>query len=223
MKKLYPYSFLVMAAALLLSVTLSAQETKVTVKVEKDGKMVKDTTYTFDDADQADHVLKMVEVMSGSDEHMMEIHKEMAEVHGGHSSNYVFISEDGEKTEIKKMSGDSLVWISEGEHEGEHMKVMKYKVESGDHSHGEHGEHGEHVMVIKSGDKETYEILIDEDEDGGKTKKITVMVSDGEEGEWEIITDDGEEIDIETIIKEHGDGECEEVEVIVVKKKSKKQ
>ena len=56
----------------------------------------------------------------------------------------VFISEDGKTTEIKEMSGDSLVWISEGELHGEHA-------------------HGKHVVVVKTGDGETIDILIDEE------------------------------------------------------------
>jgi methionine-rich copper-binding protein CopC len=117
MKKMYPFAMLALLAAFILSATLSAQETKVTVKVEKDGKVVKDTTYSFDDAEQANHAIKMMEVMSGDEEH-----------HGDHSNEYVFISEDGEKTEIKSMSGDSHVWVSEGEEHGDHVHKKKIKV-----------------------------------------------------------------------------------------------
>ncbi len=144
MKKMYPFAMLALMAAFIFSATLSAQETKVTVKVEKDGKVVKDTTYSFDDAKQAKHAMKMMEVMSGDEEHMMEHH-------GDHSNSYVIISEDGEKTEIKSMSGDPHVWVSEGE------------------------EHGDHVHK----------------------KKIKVMISDDEDGEWEVISSDDEDVYIE--------------------------
>ena len=54
---------------------IRAQEkTEVSIQVKKDGKVVKDTTYLFDDAKEAKHVRKMVEVMSGMDEDMEDMH-----------------------------------------------------------------------------------------------------------------------------------------------------
>ena len=156
MKKFDPKMILVTIAALLFSGGLMAQETSVTVKVEKDGKVVKDTTYTFEDEKQAEHALKMMDIICSDDEHMMKVHKSMAEHHGEHSKTMVFISEDGKTTEIKEMDGDSLVWITEGEQNGDHVKVMKYKVD-GDEAHGKH------VVLVKSGDGETFDILIDEE------------------------------------------------------------
>ena len=52
--------------------SLFAQEkTEVSVLVKNDGKVVSDTTYHFDDASEAKHALKMMEILSGDDEHMM--------------------------------------------------------------------------------------------------------------------------------------------------------
>ncbi len=145
MKKFNPFLLTVMITALMLATVVSAQEkTTVTVKVEKDGKVVKDTTYQFDDTDQAKHALEMMEIMSGDDEHMMKVYKHMDEGHGGHSSSYVYVTKDGGKTEIKEISGDSQVWITEGEKDGDHVKVMKVRIKEGD---------------------ETFDILIDEDHD----------------------------------------------------------
>lgn len=146
MKKLYSYLLPVTIFAFIFSAGMSAQETTVSVKVEKDGKLVKDTTYSFKDADQAEHALMMMDMMGSDDE----------------------------------MSGDSLVWISEGEHQHDgDVKVIKYKIDSDDTE-------GTRVVVVKSGDGETFDILIDEDvndEDGNivKTKEVKVIVSTDEE------------------------------------------
>ncbi len=139
MKKLYSFLIPVFVLTFIFSAGLSAQETTVSVKVKKDGKVVKDTTYSFEDAAQAEHALMMMDMMGGDDEHMMKVHKSMSESHEGH--------------------------------DGEDVKVIKYKIESdGDH------DHGQRVMVVKSGDGETFDILIDEDgeakdEDGNVVKK----------------------------------------------------
>jgi hypothetical protein len=208
MKKLYSFLIPALVLTFIFSAGLTAQETTVSVNVKKDGKVVKDTTYSFEDAAQAEHALMMMDMMGGDDEHMMKVHKSMSESHEGHSKTMVFISEDGKTTEITGMDGDSLVWISEGEHHGEHhgenVKVIKYKIESD----GEH-DHGKHVVVVKSGDGETFDILIDEeseDEDGNivKTKEVKVIVSSDDDGEWTVT-------------------ETEMDEEKVVKKKSKKQ
>ncbi len=166
MRTLYAYLIPAVIMTFVFSLGLSAQKTTVSVKVEKDGKVVKDTTYSFEDAEQAEHALMMMDMMGADDEHMMEIHKVMSENHGGHSKTMVFVSEDGKTTEIKETSGDSLVWVTEGEHDGKH------------------------VVVMKSGDGETYDILINEeseskDEDGNivKTKEVKVIVTSDENEE----------------------------------------
>ena len=214
MKKLYAYLIPAIALAFIFSAGLSAQETTVSVKVKQDGKVLKDTTYSFEDAEQAEHALMVMDVIGSDDEHMMKVHKSMSEAHAGHSKTMVFVSEDGKTTEIKEMSGDSLVWVSEGDHDGEHVKVMKYKMD-GDEAHGKK------VVVIKSGDGETYDILINEDgeetdEDGNivKTKEVKVIVTSDEDGEWTVTeTETDEDENVEVII----------IEEKVVKKESKKQ
>lgn len=191
MKRIYTYLLPVLVMALILSTQLTAQETLVSVKVEKDGKIVKDTTYSFEDAEQAEHALMMMDMMGADDEHMMKIHKSMSESHVAHSRTMVFVSEDGKTTEIKEMDGDSLVWISEGEHDhdmeqGENVKIIKYKID------GDEGD-VKKVVVVKTGDGETFDILIDEefedmDEDGNmvKTKEVRVIVSEDDDGEWTV-------------------------------------
>jgi hypothetical protein len=58
---------------------------------------------------------------------------------------------------------------------------MKYKV----NSTGE----GEHVVVVTSGSGGTYEVVIDEDEDGGPVtveKRVKVIVTEDENGETHV-------------------------------------
>ena len=202
MKNRIPLLFASLSLMFVFGMSLMAQEkTEVTVQVKKDGKVVKDTTYLFEDAAEAKHAIQMMEVLSGEEKHMEHYNYKMAHSGEGHSKAMVFISEDGKKTEIKHLEGDSLVWISEDDHP-----------------------HGEHVVIVKSGDGETFDILIDEDEDGKKVvkKEVTMIVSGDELHEAHenvyVIKGDGDDVhvEIEEIIKEHGDGE--NVKVIVIKK-----
>ena len=157
MKKRYLNLVPVFVMIFFFTAYVTAQETKVTVKVEKDGKVVKDTTYNFKDAEQAENALMIMDLMGADDEDMVKIHQSMSESHGDHSKTMVFISEDGKTTEIKEVSGDSLVWVSEGEHH--------------------HGEHGENVKIVK------YKSDGDTDENGKvvKTKEIKVIVTSDDE------------------------------------------
>ncbi len=207
MMKFIPKLILSAAATLFLSTGLLAQEQiEMSIKVTKDGKVVKDTTYQFDDAAEAKNAMKMMEVMSGD-----ELHK--AHSGSGHSKAMVFISEDGETTEITEFSGDSLVWVSE---------------EDGAHAHGKK------VIVMKSKDGNTFDILVDEDmegSDGVKKKEIKVVVSGDEDGNWTVVEgdekmmdkdenvfimkgDDDVKVKVMKIMEEEGDGE--NVKVIVI-------
>jgi hypothetical protein len=209
-------------AAFILSAGLLAQEkTEVSIQVKKDGKVVKDTTYEFDDAKEAKHVLKMVEIMSG-EEHMegMNYNYTISHAGEGHSKAMVFISEDGKKTKIKEISGDSLVWVSEGD--GEH-EIHK---------------HGEHVVVMKKGDGESFDIWVDEDGDEDvKKKKIKVVVSEDDHGSWTAVSADETDVDqdvyilngaddlkeeMKKIMEEYDGVEGANVKVIVTKKKVNK-
>lgn len=214
MKKIIPF-WILGAAALILSTGLLAQEqVEVSVKVKKDGKVVKDTTYMFDDADEAKQAVKMMDLMTGEEPHMEHITYNYTTAHAGsgHSKAMVFISEDGEMTEITEFSGDSAVWVSEGEGDGEHVKVMKYKIEEGEEPHGEH------VIVMKSKDGNTFDILVDEDYDDGdvvKKKEIKVVVSGDEEGNWTVVEGDEKMMDKdENVFIMKGD---DEVKVKVMK------
>lgn len=208
MKKIH-FWILSIAASLFLSAGLLAQEqVEVSVKVKKDGKVVKDTTYLFEDASEAKHAMKMMDVMSGDDEHMEHITYNYTTAHtGGETGNVtVFISEDGETTEIKEIHEDSLVWIIEKEGEEPHVQ---------------------HVHIMKSEDDESFDIV--------KKKKVKVVVEEGDDVEWHvegdemiyesdenvfvIKGDDEVKVKVMKIIEEEGDGD--EVEVIVIKNMEK--
>ncbi len=242
MKKNIRFFILSIAAALFLSSGLLAQEQiEMSIKVKKDGKVVKDTTYLFDDAAEAKNAMKMMEVMSGDELHKEHITYNYTTEHSGHGETkaMVFISEDGETTEITEFSGDTNVWVTE--------------------------EEGKKVIIMKSEDGSTFDILVDEDSEGTdvvKTKKIKVIVSGDEEGNWTVVEgdekmmdkdenvfimkgDDEVKVKVMKIIEEEGDGENvkvivitesgdlhedhdedidhdEEIEVKVIKKKQKK-
>ncbi len=164
MKNRVHLSILSLTASIIFSAGLLAQEQiEVTIQVKKDGKIIKDTTYQFDDASEAKHAVKMMEVLSGDEPHME---------HSGsnHSKVMVFIFEDGEKTEIKEFHGDSLVWVTEGEADSDNVKVMKYKIKEGEHPHGEH------VIVMKNDDGVEVEIekIMVEHGDAENVKVIVV-------------------------------------------------
>jgi len=96
MKKIIPFWILSIAASLILSTGLQAQEQiEMSIKVTKDGEVVKDTTYLFDDASEAKHAMKMMEVLSGDDEHMESIHYNYTSAHSGHgkAKTMMFISD----------------------------------------------------------------------------------------------------------------------------------
>ena len=94
MKKTLSSLILSLAASLIFSGGLLAQEqTEVSIKVTKDGKVIQDTTYRFDNASDARDVVKMIEVLNGDDE-------------GNHSKTMVFISEDDENTFDILVDGD---------------------------------------------------------------------------------------------------------------------
>lgn len=233
MKKLIAISMLSVVSLMFFSGALLAQ-TEVTMQVKKDGKIIKDTTYQFENDSDAKHAVKMMDIISGDEKHMEHVSYNYTSAHPGksHSKATVFISEDGELTEIKEFHGDSLVWVSEGDTDEKHVKVMKYQMEVGEKPHGEH------IVVMKKGDGETFDILIDEDgemADGGKEKTVKVMVVDGEGGNWHakegveedhveieenvyvIKGDDDLKVEMKKIMEEHDGAEGSNVKVIIIK------
>ncbi len=181
--------FIGLASSFFLTAGIFAQEkTEVTVQIKKDGKIVKDTTYRFDSEADAIQSLKIWEVMEGE---------------GDDNNTMVFVSKDGEKTEIKHMKGDSLMWVSEGDHPG-----------------------GEHVVVVTSGEGGTYEVLVDDGEGDVPVKvekRVKVIVTDEEkinsDQEVYVISGEDAEKELKEILEKvkEEDGK-KEMKVIVIKK-----
>ena len=70
MKRYLPFSLLAFTAAFLIATVLQAQDqTEVTIRVKKDGKVVKDTTYQFESETDAKNAVEMFEVLSGEEPH----------------------------------------------------------------------------------------------------------------------------------------------------------
>jgi hypothetical protein len=137
-----------------------------------------------------------MEVMSGAE--LQKIHKEVlhSSAHAGAHQSMVFTSEDGEKTVIKEFHGDSLTWTVEE-----------------DDVHAHHGD----VLVIKSDDGKTYEIITDGEGEAGTEKKVKVWISEDDEGQVKVKSSSGEHVHMEKIVTEGAEGE--NVKVIVIKKK----
>ena len=200
MKKHLQLSVIILA----LGVFLFAQEkTEVSVKVMKDGKVVKDTTYTFDDAKKAKHAIHMFDVMSSdememhftdSDDHDIHMHKDGK--HKKHEEHIIYISEDGEK--VKKLEKENVKWISKGDEDG-NVRVIVKEFSDGDCEDGK-------KKVIKK------EITVISGEDG----------EDGEDGEWTIKEiEGGDNVEVIIIKSKKGDGDEEEIKVEVIMKEEK--
>jgi hypothetical protein len=248
MKKNIPIWILSIAASLFLSTGLLAQEQiEMSIKVTKDGKVVKDTSYQFDNAAEAKNAMKMMEVMSGDELHKEHVTYNYTTAHSGHgeAKTMVFISKDGETTEISELHGDSLVWVTEEEHDGKKVIVMK----SGDvvkkkeikvmvSSDGEGNwtvVEGDEKMMDKDENVKVNVIKIMEEEGDGENVKVIVITESGDLHEDH---DHDEEVEVKVIVitesgdlhedhdhdvdHDHDSDHDEEVEVKVVKKKEKK-
>ena len=166
---------------------MAQDKTEINIQVKKDGKVIKDTTYQFEDETEAKHAMKMMEILSGEEKHMEHFNYTTSHSGEGHSKAMVFISEDGEKTVIKEIHGDSMVWVDK---EGDHGCVKKKNIKvivSGDEEGSwtvESNElvevdEDENVFVLKNkdGDVDLEKIIEAHD---GKDVKVIVIQKDGE-------------------------------------------
>jgi len=194
MKQNFHLSILSIAASILFSAGAVAQDqTEVTILVKKDGKVIQDTTYHFDDAAEAEQVVKMIGVLSGDDEHMEHVTYNYTTTvsEGGDAKKMVFVSKDGKKTEIREFQGDTLVWVSEDEGEG--GDVIKEK----------------HVTVVVS------------DDEGGTWNMVTHEGDDDAGDHVIILEDDDGNMNIQKYMEEQEDGE--NVKVIIIKKQKEEK
>lgn len=221
MKKKLQIATGILAASILFSAGILAQEkTEVSVVVKKDGKLIKDTTYLFEDASEANHALKMMELLTGEDIHME---------HSGenHTKAMVFISEDGENTELREYKGDALEWTEEEEEKGPIVKKKEIRVMVSDDEEGSWTviegddklmDRDESVYVIEGDDDMKTEIIkILKEHDGKEDSNVKVIVlRKSMDEEMDVDHDEDEDQDKE---KDHE----VDVEVKVIKKKEKKE
>ncbi len=207
------------AILLALGAFLFAQEkTEVSITVVKDGKVVKDTTYAFDDAKKAKKAVHMMDMMASGDDEMLFHNKDHNVIikHDGdmkmHKEHMMFISKDGEKVELVGEHGDQdMVWISEEDEDG-NVKVIVKKIGDGDCEHGDKKVMKKEVYVIsgEEGEKGDWTIKEIKGEDG---EVIVIKKKKGKDGE--------EEINVEVIVKEKKMVKKEEIEKQEKKKKKK--
>ena len=199
----------------------SQEKTSVSIKVEKDGKVMHDTTYSYDDAKSAKHLVKMAEAMSKGD--LYKHHSEHAYVttdvyvddeHGQKVKAYVYVDKDGHKTEVKEIHEDSLVTIVKKFEDGEEIKVIKKQLkvsaEDGEMkkvyvvtSEGDEATHhtidilkdSDNIKVMKIKEGEGNLITIIESEDGAEKEVMVKVISDEDgEGTWTVESDGDEEV-----------------------------
>jgi hypothetical protein len=166
MKQIYSRSLLALMAMAMFTLSVSAQETKVTIKVEKDGEIIKDTSYTYDDSQDAEHAMEMIELLSDDNGHTVTIHKEMKEHLEGEEMKvmkyHVEVGDesDGEHVIVMKSGEGDDSWeiiTSEGDEEEVEVIVVKKKVKSQKDGelHEEHELHEQEIEVEVEVEKET--------------------------------------------------------------------
>ena len=216
MKSKIQFTITAVIMALFVANPLQAQEkTEVTVKITKEGKVVKDTTYQFDNEDQAEKMFNLMEILGKEGEHEFSYEYKMAYSGGDHKSAAVFITRDGEKTEIKEISADSLVWIMKEDGDGEHVHVIRKGVALPDTLHGEH------VIISKAGDPEKKVIKVSVSEDG--KGNWTIESEEMADMKKDIYIISGDEEDLEIALEKIGKVEGDNVNVVVVKKKKEEE
>lgn len=147
------------AIILALGVFLFAQEKiEVSMKVIKDGKVVKDTTYAFEDSKKAKHAVHTFDAMASGEHHMEYIHKD---------ENVKVIVQD----------------LSDGDCDGNHKKVIKKKIimisdEDGDDGTWtiKEGEDGKDIMYKKIEGEDGEVIIIKKIKGEGDEEEIMVEV-----------------------------------------------
>lgn len=170
---------------LMLAITAIGQErAEVAVKILKDGKVVKDTIYQYDNLEEAKEAVKVMDIIASEkiDEDDMKAMKvEIHEKHDGARKKLMMITEDGEIHEIKGEEG--FKWVT------------SEKVEDGE------------KVIIKEEDGKI-EVIIKEKKEGEKGEKVEIKK------EVIVLSSDNEDEDVTWTVKEAEDDEDIEVIVI---------
>ncbi len=245
-KHLFMKTIALFTVSLFAFFILNAQEEKkseIHVKIEKDGKVVKDTTYLVDEDTDTKVASKILDMTFGENMHHREGLRTFSSEDGAF---YEFHSKDGKMTAKHKVmmkemhegeDGHVFITTEEGE-DGEKIVIVK-KInidEDGEHTWTnkeknvyiiKEGEYGELKHIRHDGEKPVWieedgaKVMIIDSKDG-KQKKIEIIIEEDmdldSDSEQIIKTKDGETIIIRTI--KEGDNEKEvKVEVIVEEEK----
>ncbi len=178
-------------SAIFLAFSLNAQEEKkseIHVKIEKDGKVVKDTTYLVDEDANIEVASKILDMSFGENFHKGE-HRLMA-----------FASDDGELHEFHSKDGDM---------HAKH-KVMMKEMHEGESGHmfvtTEEGEDGEMTVIIKKikmdEDGELHEFHAKDGDIHANHKVIMKEMHEGESANVFVTTEEGEDGEMTFIVKE---------------------
>ena len=170
MKKYIRFWALSISASLVVSAGLLAQEkVDVSIKVKKDGKVIQDTTYQFDDASEAKHAIMMMEVLSGDDKAMEHAHGKKVIVMKSDDGNTfdIVVDEDGEESDM--LETKEIKVIVSGDEEGNWTVV-----EGGEKMM----EKDENVYIFKGDDDVKVKVLqvVEEDSDLGEDVEVEVKV-----------------------------------------------
>ena len=221
---------------------INAQEitkTKVHVKIEKQGEVIKDTVYEMDEDANLDMITHILEMQTGGhmkkEEHKVmafksedgEVHKiymsgddeDNIKMHKHGKTDMTVTTEKGENGE-QKITIKKVIKNDDGETVWEENEEQVFIVNTGEGEEGEitiHSEGGEPVWIEKGGKKI---IIIDTDKGKGKEKEIKVVTTG--ESEYEFTTEDGETIIIKSTQDDSHENEIE-VEVNVEKEKPAKK
>ncbi|MFC2090149.1 hypothetical protein ACFLT1_05175 [Bacteroidota bacterium] len=197
-------NLLTIVTLLLFGAALVAQDkAEVNVKITKDGKLVKDTVYTYDDLGKAKQVIHMMEMMTSDEMHFEadKVHMKMSASDEGAHKKMIFISEDGDVKDIHDHDMH-MSWTTE---DGDSVKVIKISSNGKGKAHAwvsDDMKDAEHVVIHENDGK--VDIVIKKmkegdgkEEDVKKIKKEIIVVTDKDDGDkatWTVKAGDSGEL-----------------------------
>lgn len=195
---------LLFSIAVFSTAAIAQDKAEISVKVVKDGKVVKDTVYTYSDISKAKEAVHVMEMMTNENtpgKHVMKMHQSEME---GKELKHVFVMSDD--CEMHTSEGEGMQWVSTTtEISGDSVKIIKLKLQ-GD----EHLTKSGKVMFVDTKDCEekvfvseedgmvqviVKKIKTDEGSEDIRVRKELILLSEDEDGggEWTVMEgDDGE-------------------------------
>lgn len=179
--------FTLFAVFSILLVNAQEEKSKIHIKIEKDGKVIKDTVYAVNKDTDPEIVSKIIDMSlkeNGVHHKVMALKSKdgkLQEVHGDH---------DMMLKEMERDNDDVNVFVTTEEGENGETKVIVKKI-YGDKD-GEKEFHGDHEMMHKEMDRDNVDVNVTTEEgENGETKVIVKKVYLDKNGEKEL--EDAEE------------------------------